>query len=60
MESKIREIRQKKGIIMIKLSVLSEIQYSRLCMIEKGYSKPNKKEIKRLSKALEVNENDLL
>lgn len=60
METKIRKIRKEKGLVMAQLSGLAGIQLSRLCILEKGYIRPNVNEIRKLSKALEVNENELI
>jgi len=56
----IRELREKKGLLVRQVAALLEVDPSLLSKIERGYKKPTKDQVKLLAKILEVKENDLL
>lgn len=55
----LRTARFKKNLTQYDLKIKTGIHQSKLSLIERGYIKPNKDEVRRLAKVLGVKANDL-
>ena len=57
---KIRKVRESKDMLLRQLAAFLEVDTALISKIEKGDRKANKMQISKISKVLELNENELL
>jgi DNA-binding XRE family transcriptional regulator len=58
-ENRVREIRKKRGMSMVMLSVKAGVSYSNLCRYEKQQQKPSLGTAEKLAKSLETTVEEL-
>jgi transcriptional regulator with XRE-family HTH domain len=56
----LKEAREKKGLLLRQVAALIESDTALISKFEKNERKPTKKQIARLSKVLDINQNDLM